>query len=439
EAAVDLADHGVDGDRIVPVGPIGERAFVEAMSKPRAGLLTRFKIRNSAPIAVIQVAGLGYEMTSQVALQLSLLSTDATFLFDADTDVEAATALRRQVPSLDLRAKLFGRTDDAPLLWRCADVIVARPTDVTVARAMLLGAHMVAFLAEGSYGQTLARSLESRRMGSAAANPLLLSSALEPLLRKKRTKNARIGADGAGTIADIVWILAHQQSDVLAERQDAARVDIRARVQAAAEAAEAAAHTSAAAGGLEDLSGGASFTEAETQGPSASELAQLRTEVNNRLQQVTKTVSEARTAAEQWDRRLELARQKGDEALIRKAEQASDAERARMHAALAEMAQLQTELDRLGKASKQARAASRSQSRARPGASSASTGARPGGPAAGRSRGSSSSPGGPRNPSSRSSIDDELDRMRRKTERQSTNIDDELAALKRKMKNKKKR
>ncbi|MEM9493682.1 MAG: hypothetical protein AAGC55_31325, partial [Myxococcota bacterium] len=184
EAAVDLADSGVAGERIIPVGPIGEWVFADAAGQTRSDLRKKFKIAAGEPVILIEVAGLGYEMTSQIALQLSLLAGQATFLFDAGDDADAATALRRQVPTLDIRAKLFGRTDEAALFWRCADIVVARPTETSVSRALVLGAHMVALMPQGSRGEALARTVVSRRIGTSADNALLLSSALEPLLDK---------------------------------------------------------------------------------------------------------------------------------------------------------------------------------------------------------------------------------------------------------------
>src|SRR5688572_23545343 len=109
-AAVTLADHGVEGDRILVVGAIGERAFAEAGAQDRGALRTRFKL--SGKVALVEVAGLGAELTGQLSLQLSLLDSGSaiTFLFDAAGDADAAAVLRRQVPSLGLRAKLFGAT-----------------------------------------------------------------------------------------------------------------------------------------------------------------------------------------------------------------------------------------------------------------------------------------------------------------------------------------
>ena len=450
QAAVDLADHGVDGDRILSMGPIGERAFADAAAEDRDSLRARFKLGKDAPVVVVEVAGLGYELTSQIALQLSLLAGDTTFLFDAGNDAEAATALRRQVPTLDLEAKLFGRTPEVPKFWRCADIVVARPSDRAVAHAMMIGARMVAFMPQDSYGEALASGLESRRLGTVAGNALLLSSALEPLLGKKpRNKRSRSTVDGAGNIADAVWIVANERREVLEERRVAARASTRSRVEAAAAAAESASQATSAAGGLEDLSGGDFFADLDAAIPDDDDLTALRAEVSQRLRQTTKTVNEAREAAAQWKKKAGDLLVKGDKERAREAEKAADAESARMHAALSEMAQLQAEMARLEKSSARAQAAAGSSSRRSSTSSRSADGsrrrssARPSSGGSGRagSGTSSSASSGSGDSSSRysgKSLDDMIDDMRSNNAQQQATIDDELAALKRKMRNKKK-
>lgn len=425
EAAFELADAGVEGERIVTVGPMGERAFVEAAREDRKSLRSRFRIAGDGPVVLIEVAGFGYDLTQQIALQLSLLSpgTRATFLFDAGDDADAATVLRRQVPTLDLRAKLFGQTPDVPLFWRAADVVVARPTEQAISRALVLGALMVSFAPEGGEAQALARALEARKLGTTATSALLLSSALEPVLGARPRSDGLIGVDGAATIADIAWIVAGERREVIEERRLAAQASTRARVHAAAAAAEAAVRATAAAGGLEDLSGDTEF-EATAHVPDPGELSQLRAEVSTRLGQVSKTVFEARTGAEQWDRRADAARQAGNETLLAEAQRAGDRERTRMHEALAEMAGLHAELERLEKA-----AAAAPPPRQRPAGASRPSSAGPGSQAP--------PPSGARSASSRP-LDDMLADMKQKADRQKATIDDELEALKRKMQNKKK-
>lgn len=428
DAAVELAEHGVEGERIIPVGPLCEWRFVAASGEQRESLRQRYRIDGRAPVVVVSVEGFGYESTSQIALQLSLVSGGGTYLFDAGRDADAATALRRQVPTLDIRAKLFGATADAARYWRCADVVVVRPTPASVARVMVLGARMVSFQPEGREANQLARAMEARGLGTTASSTLLLSSALEPLLGRASRSDGRVGTDGAANVADIAWIVGSQGRAILAERQATAAASTRARVEAAASAAEAAARSSAAAGGLEDLDGGGETAAP----PEPGEIATLRAEVQVRMAQVSKTVDEARAAAERWDKRHELARSRGDVSASLEAERQCDAERARMHAALAEMAQLQAELDRLDKAAAAApppRPASRS--------AGASRSARAG--SSGATRASASRP--------QSSVDDLLEQMKRQqtasTGRRSDDgqrtVDDELAALKRRMERQKKK
>jgi hypothetical protein len=163
-AAVALADAGVEGERILVVGAIGERAFAEAGGRDRASIRAQFKL--GGKVALVEVAGLGAEITGQLALQLSLLDAGEaiTFLFDAAGDADAAAVLRRQVPSLGLRGKLFGVPADAALLWRAADVIVARPRPEVISRVMLVGGRLVAVIDDQiPGGAKAAAALEVRR------------------------------------------------------------------------------------------------------------------------------------------------------------------------------------------------------------------------------------------------------------------------------------
>src|SRR4051812_34696680 len=163
-AAVALADAGVEGDRILVVGAIGERAFADAGREDRSALRTRFKL--SGRVALVEVAGLGAELTGQLALQLSLPDANETitFLFDAGAEADAAAVLRRQVPTLGLKGKLFGATGDAALLWRAADLIVARPRPDVIARVLLVGGKLVALIDDAlPNAAKLSASLESRK------------------------------------------------------------------------------------------------------------------------------------------------------------------------------------------------------------------------------------------------------------------------------------
>ncbi|HEX3764680.1 MAG TPA: hypothetical protein VHW23_38560 [Kofleriaceae bacterium] len=421
-AAVALADAGVEGDRILVVGAIGERAFADAGREDRAALRSRFKL--SGKVALVEAAGLGPELTGQLALQLSLLDGgDAiTWLFDADGDLEAATVLRRQVPSLGLRAKLFGTTADAAPLWRAADIIVARPRSEVIARVLLIGGKLVALVDDNIAGSArAAAALEARKRAVAAKGLLLLAPALDAAFGGAP---AQPSSDGGDNIADIVAVVAGDKRGVIDERRLAAQAATRDRVRAASAAASAAAHAAAMPGDLEDLGGAPAEP---TQPPDAAELARLRTEVQRRVVELTRSMAAARDMASKLTADAAAARARSADDEAAQIERRADAERARMHALLAELATLDAELKELERTSRAAADATRHVP-----------------PEATRPpRAPSGSPAG-------MPLDDELDALKRRAaaaapagprpgprpsgkKPAATTLDDELAALKQKM------
>ena len=415
-AAVALADAGVEGERILVVGAIGERGFADAGREDRAALRARFKL--SGKVALVEVAGLGAELTGQLALQLSLLDGDAiTWLFDADGDLESATVLRRQVPSLGLRAKLFGTTADAALLWRAADIIVARPRSEVISRVLLIGGKLVALVDDNIAGSArAAAALEVRKRAVAAKGLLLLASALDAAFGGAPGQPS---SDGGDNIADIVALVAGDKRGVIDERRLAAHAATRDRVRAASAAASAAAQAAAMPGDLEDLGG--EPAEPATP-PDAAELSRLRAEVQRRVVELTRSMAAARDTASKATADAAAARARNAEDEAAQLERRADTERARMHALLAELATLDAELKELERASRAAADASRHVP-----------------PEATR----------PPRPPAGAPLDDELDALKRRAASSpaeprpgprpggkkpaATTLDDELAALKQKM------
>jgi len=344
-AAVALADAGVEGERILVVGAIGERAFADAATQDRGALRTRFKL--GGKVALVEVTGLGAEHTGQLALQLSLLDggDQITFLFDAAGDAESAAVLRRQVPALGLRAKLFGTTPDAPLLWRAADVIVARPRPEVVSRVMLVGAKLVAIVDDTLAGSAkAAAALEARKRAIPAKGLLLLSSALEHAFGGAPPSPT---SDGGDNVADIVAAVANDKRGVIDERRAAAQAATRDRVRAASAAAHAAAATTAMPGDLEDLGGDSAPVVDETPLPDAAEIARLRAEVEQRKAEMTRSMMAARDAAGSFADQAKAAKGRGADDEASQLDRRADAERARMHALLGELAALEAELAEL--------------------------------------------------------------------------------------------
>ena len=436
-AAVALADAGVEGDRILVVGAIGERAFADAGAQDRMGVRSRFKL--SGKLALVEVAGLGAEITGQLALQLSLLDANEsiTFLFDAAGDVDAAAVLRRQVPTLGLRGKLFGVSADAPLLWRAADVIVARPRPETVARVLLVGGKLVALIDDQvPGGAKLATALEARKRAISARGLLMLASAMDSAFGGTPPHATD---DGADHVADIVAAVAGDKRGVIDERRAAAYGATRDRVRAASAAAQSVAATTAMPGELEDLGGGGGNDSAPDASsiPDKVELERLRSEVARRVAEMSRSMAAARDAATDLADKAKGATARGAADEAAQLDRKADAERARMHSMLAELANLESELKELE------RAIEKVKDMPSPPRASAST---------------SSSPSSDRvNPGPRISIEDQLAALKKNTggggggpppratssgpapkptnspPPKRTHVDDDLAALKKKM------
>jgi hypothetical protein len=350
-AAADLAAVGVADDRVLVAGPLCEAAFVLAAKKTKREVRDKFGLAQNGRVLLCEVAGFGYELASQVALQLSLIENPPMCLFDAGNDVEAATALRAQVPTLDLRAKLFGSTEDRPLFWRAADVVVARPTPRAVARALTVGARLVAlFDKEPARRVDMSEALEQRARGRGAETPLLLSAAVEACLRDGASELEPL-QDGAQNVADVIRVVAKDRQRIIDEQGSAEHRQTRARVEDAVKTAEARTRMRQAAGGLEDLSGdggvGAAAKDIDPR-----ELSELKVKLGLRREQLERTIADAARSIEKWQARAEDARKTGGNDLARTAERNADMERARMHQALAELGEVDDELKALDAAAK---------------------------------------------------------------------------------------
>jgi hypothetical protein len=365
-AAVALSDLGLDGTRIIAVGPVGSRRFAEVASRDRAELRRQYRLKTDR-VVIAEVAGMGYDGAQNLALQLALLGSDLTTLFDCGDDTEAATALRRHVPGLGMKAKLFGRTDEAPTLWRCADFVIARPSLRSVSHALLVGARFVALAPQGSAEQKLAEAVEQRGVGAIAPTALLAGAAVDAAGRARGNLKAYTGRNGARIIADVAQIVGADREAVLAEVRsavaDAARgkAEHKAAQRFTADARAAAeARMNRAAGDLEDLGGDEDNAVPAGPGPevgggvSLEHLTRMQAEVSSRIAASKQRIWDARAAADNWDKRRQQADAAGRNELAEQAARAADTERARMHVALKELADLEAEAKKLEQAAVEA-------------------------------------------------------------------------------------
>ena len=123
-----------------------------------------------------------------------------------------------------------------------------------------------------------------------------------------------------------------------------AQAATRDRVRAASAAAQAAAATTAMPGDLEDLGGAPA---ADIPLPDAAEIARLRAEVEQRKAEMTRSMMAARDSATALGKQATEARAAGRADEATQLDRRADAERARMHALLGELATLETELAEL--------------------------------------------------------------------------------------------
>ncbi len=315
EVAVALADLGVDGARILTVGPIVPAAIHEAAGMRRADVRAEYKMPE-LPVVLVDARDMEGEMLQQVALQLSLVSEPLYVLFDAAGSASAAGWLRRNVPTLGIKGKLFGDTPNAAKLWRTADAIVARPSTRAILAARALGAAFVGLEPRNPGEEAELGALADRGMGT-GAKALSIAAALGPFLRRRGGERA---GDGASGVADLVASVAAHKADVLAEN---------AKVEA-----EPAPEPAANAGEPEELEG---FGDDVPVDPRAQKIA---ADLDAAEARAKRELDESRNEAERWDERRAMAERRGDARLAAEAAREADRKRARMHEALEKLARL---------------------------------------------------------------------------------------------------
>ena len=246
----------------------------------RTALRTRFKLPGK--VALVEVAGLGAELTGQLSLQLSLLDAArrSRSCSMPASDADAAAVLRRQVPALGLRASCSARRADAALLWRAADVIVARPRPEVISRVMLVGGKLVALIDDSVAERRRASRPRSRR--ASARSPRRACSCCRARSTPRSAAHRRAATeDGADHIADIVAAVAGDKRGVIDERRDAAQAATRDRVRTATPPRSAAARRPRRCRASSRISAAAAaaFADAVADLPDKAELERLRAEV----------------------------------------------------------------------------------------------------------------------------------------------------------------
>ncbi len=294
----------------------------------RSALRERFGLAIDVPVVLIVVEGLD-ELTT-VLFQTTLISVPCQILFDVKDDDEAAALLRRRAKGFGVRAQIFGRVDEAADLWASADVIVARPTPRVERRAVFLREALVAVV-DDEADLRVGEALRQREIGRTVGNMTLLASEVEAQLADLKATRERLQAEPRGELRALVGVVREtlQAGEALIAKRAVARRTL--GVDASAPSTPGEVEAAKPSSPLEAI--GPDEGEVATAAARDEELDAAGAEINARVTQRQREVA-------RWERRLELARDKGDRQLVAEAEKQVDLNRAAMHAALAELATL---------------------------------------------------------------------------------------------------
>jgi hypothetical protein len=222
EAAVALADLGVDGARIAVLGaPVG-RAWIDVAERPRAELRRELGLAETGTVVTIDCASLGGDRLSQLLIQLAMVEVQPRFMFDAGGQSDVANQLRRQVPGLGLTGKLINDLARVPAAWRAAEVILGRGPLASRLRALAVGAGIIMIDAPaGDLGE--GQALAER--GAGLTVPLLAASSVlgdAPRLAALARSAAQLGGvveggDPLARLAELCLEVTRDRQAILAE------------------------------------------------------------------------------------------------------------------------------------------------------------------------------------------------------------------------------
>ncbi len=320
---------GFEEADVAAIGALAGPRVAAAAKQDRAALRRRYGLEEDASVVLFAASGLS-ELTT-VLFQTTLLSQPTTLLFDVEGDDDSAALLRRRAKGFGVHAQLFGKVEQAAELWACADVIVARPSARIERRALVLRAPLVA-VPDDDEELAVAEAFKERGIGRPVANLTTLAAEIDAQLAELDAARERLSRIPRGELPQVVRAIrrAIEDREALLRKRVTARSAPTLEVQgpvAATVGDEASAEPSSPLEAIGPDEGEAGSERRE------EELLAAEGEVNQR-------VTERQREVARWERRLELARERGDGALVREAEKQLDLQRSAMHAALAELARL---------------------------------------------------------------------------------------------------
>lgn len=180
-----LAARHIDPDHIVPVGLAQCGGFSAGACLHR--LPTREKLRLPAHHFTVLLATehLSPDDARRTLDALAALK-DIALLIDTAHDVEMYRCLKTHLGGFSVPITLFGKQENAPEMWACADAVVLKPVDRLCARAICYGHPLVLVGPDGDRARRLAAEIEKRQLGLIAPSPRDAGGVIE-ILRRPET------------------------------------------------------------------------------------------------------------------------------------------------------------------------------------------------------------------------------------------------------------
>lgn len=316
EAAMEL---GLSPERLVPCGIAVCGGFSSVSPDEKGALRSRFGIPADRPVVLVVTHGLEPDELTGALFQLSMVAERASLLFDVARDAEAADLLRRRVGLYGIQARMFGKVEEAGQLWAAADLVLAKPHIYVEQRALALRLPVVHLMPKSEADRETARIYVERGIGRVVQQISSLAADIDLQLGSIEQSRKTIGEisrrSAAVDTARLVAQVASQAEQILAEIHEPADGDD--------------IPSPSRQGPLEVI--GVAEQRQVPAPPEDLEAAQA---------EANRQVIENQNAAERWNRRAELAHEKGDTELERVARQQAEESLQAMHRALAELARL---------------------------------------------------------------------------------------------------
>lgn len=328
ERALDL---GLPAECLVPCGVPVCGGFSSLQPDDKEPLRKTFDLPVGRPVVLVVTDGLDSDQLTGALLQLGMVAEKAALMFDVARDDEAADLLRRRASLYGIKARMFGKVEEAGQLWAAADLVVARPLVYVEQRVVPNRLPLICLHPKGEAEQEAARCFRDRGVGAVVKHPATLAAEVELMLQPDTLEAARQSlrqmsrVKAADDVARLVAQVRVNAEQILAETRTAA--------EPKAPREETPKQTPKKRGPLEVIG---EPSEDEEAGPGIGTLADLEAAEAEAGRQVLTHQEEA----ERWNRRGVLARETGDDELVAMARRMYDKAQQSMHHALAELAKL---------------------------------------------------------------------------------------------------